>query len=350
MKRKRREDYLEVLELGAGASSEDIKKAYRKLALKYHPDRNQGRSQAELSVAEEKFQEVHNSYNVLLSNNAPYNNTSVKSSFRSSAEFSKVVDSFAKNYSAQDVNELLQSFHKSVGSSFFSNRFDNVSSPSFVFNRSTSFTTKKKGSTLRTTLNISFMESVYGCIKTIQLLRKAICRDCAGSGCPLTATRFPCTACNATGNITNRADAFTINSVCSTCNGRATHCAEQCTSCSGTGKKSEYNKLQVDVPAGAYSGMTRTLQKEGDAGENGGDAGDLVIVFQVAESDIFTRDGTKALRQLHISFFRACLGGEVQVKGLYGILNVSVPPGAQHKQVILAVSYTHLTLPTNREV
>ncbi len=296
-------DYYEILGLPKDASAENIKKTYRKLALKYHPDRNKE------ARAEEKFKEISEAYAVL-----------------SDPEKRAQYDRFGHagidgQYSAEDIFRGADfSGFGDIFEMFFGGSRRGPMGP-------------RKGSDLQYDLYITFEEAAFGAHKDIDIQRTERCSTCHGTGARAGTSPKRCSTCGGTGQVrTTRSGLgmqFVSTTTCSTCRGRGQIIESPCSVCNGAGRVRNKRKITVNVPAGADSGMVLRLSGEGDSGEPGAPAGDLYVVMHLMEHRYFKRVDYDVISELPISFPQVALGGEVMVDTIYGKVKMNIPPGTQ---------------------
>jgi molecular chaperone DnaJ len=296
-------DYYEVLGVGRDASPEEIKKAYRRLALKYHPDRNPGDKEAE-----ERFKEASEAYQVL-----------------SDPERRAQYDRFG--HAAFDPQAGgFGGFDFSAG---FEDLFNDIFGDFFGGPRRRSRSRARRGDDLRYDLTIKFEEAVFGCEKRIQVPRSATCSACHGRGTRGGAAPRTCPTCRGAGQIRFQQGFFSIAKTCSQCGGQGTVVTDPCRECAGSGIVRVTQALNVKIPAGVDNGSRLKLRGEGEAGSGGGPPGDLYVVIRVEEHPIFTRDGKNILCDLPVSFPQLALGAEVEVPTLEEKTKLKIPPGTQ---------------------
>lgn len=302
-------DYYEILGLSKDASPEDIKKTYRKLALKYHPDRNKE------AGAEDKFKEISEAYAVL-------------SDDEKRAQYDRFGHAGINGqYSAEDIfrgadfggfGDIFEMFFGGGGSR------RGPMGP-------------RRGSDLQYDLYITFEEAAFGVRKDIDIPRTERCSKCSGTGSKPGTSPKRCPTCGGTGQIrTTRSGLgmqFVSTTACSTCHGRGQVIESPCPVCSGTGRVRNTRKITVNVPAGADSGMNLRLSGEGDSGETGAPAGDLYVVLHVMEHPYFKRVDYDVISELPISFAQAALGMDVMVDTLHGKVKMNIPAGTQTHSV-----------------
>ncbi len=297
-------DYYEVLGVSREADEKELKKAYRQLALKYHPDRNPGDAEAE-----EKFKEAAEAYAVL-----------------TDAEKRAAYDRFGHaglggaggpGFDPQDI---------------FSN-FGDIFSEFFGFGgaggRSRDPNAPQRGNDLQVAIEVPFSFAVHGGKRTLQIPRRTTCGACSGSGAKPGTQPRRCTTCGGTGKMRLQQGFFTLETACQTCRGRGTVIADPCGECRGTGQKVERTEISVNIPAGVDTGNRIRFREKGEDGRNGGPAGDLFVVVSVEASDIFHREGPDLLLELPIDFTVAALGGKVEIPTLDGTRTLDIDPGTQ---------------------
>ena len=301
-------DYYEILGLSKDASADDIKKTYRKLALKYHPDRNKE------AGAEEKFKEISEAYAVL-----------------SDSEKRSQYDRFGHagidgQYSAEDIFR---------GADF--SGFGDIFEMFFGGGSRRGPMGPRRGSDLQYDLYITFEEAAFGVHKDIDIPRTERCSTCSGTGAKPGTSPKRCPTCGGTGQIrTTRSGLgmqFVSTTTCSTCHGRGQIIESPCSTCSGAGRVRNRRRISVNVPAGADSGMTLRLSGEGDSGETGAPSGDLYVVIHVMDHKYFKRVDYDVISELPISFAQAALGADVMVDTLYGKVKMNIPAGTQTHSV-----------------
>ena len=305
-------DYYEALGLQKGASDEEIKKAYRKLAKQYHPDLHPGDK-----VAEEKFKEIGEAYAVL-----------------SDPEKKARYDQFG--HAAFDPNAGYGGFGGGFGD--FGDLGDilgNIFGGGFGFGGGggTRRSGPQRGGSVRASLVIDFEEAAFGCTKEIVVTRIENCDDCQGSGCAPGTTPEVCPECKGSGSVrTQQRTAFGVMSStgpCRRCEGRGKIIHQPCPTCAGKGKVRRQRRENVNIPAGIDNGQTVSIRGRGHAGENGGGTGDLLVTVDVKPHPLFERNGTSVLLELPISFVQAALGAEVEVPTLDGKVKYTIPEGTQ---------------------
>jgi len=299
-------DYYEVLGISRTATDDEIKKAYRKLALRFHPDKN-----PENREAEERFKEVGEAYQVLCD-----------------PERRGLYDRFGHAAFAQGG---LGGFDVGAG---FEDIIGDLFGDFFGTGRGRGGRARaRRGQDLRYTLEISFEEAAFGCEKTIAIPRLAPCETCRGHGAkPGTAPRT-CPQCRGSGQVRFQQGFFSIAKTCGHCNGQGTIIPDPCEACRGSGVERRTYQLSIKIPAGVDSGSRLKLRGEGEGGPNGGTPGDLYVLLHVHDHPLFVREGHDVVCEVPLSFAQAALGAEIDVPTLGGPAKVKVPAGTQSGHV-----------------
>jgi molecular chaperone DnaJ len=296
-----KKDYYELLGIGRNASDEEIKKAYRKLALQYHPDRNPGDKQAE-----EKFKEVSEAYSVLS-------------------------DSQKRSQYDQFGHAAFGDGGPFAGGGFdFSGGFEDVFSDIFgeFFGGSTG-RRRGRGQDLRYNLNLKFEEAISGVEKKIKIPRHGTCETCRGNGAKPGTAPQTCPTCRGRGQVSFQQGFFSVSRTCNQCHGQGTFIKEPCPTCAGAGRVRAMHTLSVKIPAGVDNGSRLKLRGEGESAPAGGAPGDLYVVIQVEAHPIFLRDQLDIVCDVPISFVQAALGAEIDVPTLDGKVKMKIPAGTQ---------------------
>jgi molecular chaperone DnaJ len=307
-------DYYEVLGLSKGASDDEIKKAYRKMAKQYHPDLHPGDKECE-----ERFKEIGEAYEVLSDpdKKAKYDQYG-HAAFDPNAGFGGGGAGFGGGF--DDLGDILGSIFGGGFGGFGGGGSARRNGP-------------QRGENLRISLSITFEEAAFGCSKELTVPRIEDCDDCHGSGCAAGTTPEVCPDCNGTGSVrTQQRTPFGVMSAtapCRKCNGTGKIIHQPCPTCAGKGKVRKSRKISVNIPAGIDDGQTISLRGQGHSGLNGGGAGDLLITVSVKAHPLFERNGADVLFEMPISFVQATLGAEVEVPTLDGKVKYTVPEGTQ---------------------
>ena len=304
-------DYYEVLGLQKGASAEEIKKAYRRLAKENHPDLHPGDK-----ACEERFKEINEAYEILSDDDkrAKYDQFG-HAAFDPSAGFGG--GGFEGFGDFGDLGDIFSSF---FGGGFGGSARSNPNAP-------------RRGDNLRASVNISFEEAAFGCKKEVTVGRVEKCADCKGSGCAPGTTPEICPDCKGSGTVrTTQRTPFGMaqsTSPCQKCRGTGRIIHQPCKTCRGMGSVRRQHKISVNIPAGIDDGQAISLHGQGNDGVNGGPAGDLLVGVIVRPHARFERDGNSVLLMQDISYAQAVLGAEVEVPTLDGNVKLTIPEGTQ---------------------
>ncbi len=296
-------DYYEVLGVEKAADEKDIKKAYRRVAMKYHPDRN-----PDDPDADEKFKEATEAYDVLMN-----------------AEKRAAYDRFG--HSGVDPNMGAGGFGAGGGS--FSDIFGDVFGDIFGGGGGRGRGGPQRGSDLRYTLDISLEDAVKGTTVEIKVPTLATCEECDGSGARKGSSPVDCTTCGGIGQVRMQQGFFQVQQTCPTCRGRGKMISDPCGKCHGQGRVEKRKTLSVKVPPGVDTGDRIRLSGEGEAGPDGGPPGDLFVQMSVRQHPIFERDGKNLYCEVPITFVAAALGGELEVPTLDGRVKLKIPAETQ---------------------
>jgi molecular chaperone DnaJ len=313
-------DYYEILGVSRNASDDELKRAYRKLAMKYHPDKNPGDKEAE-----EKFKEAAEAYEVLRDSQkrAKYDKFG-HDGLRGGQDF----------HSYQNVNDIFSHFSDIFGggfggSSIFDDLFTGGSS-----SRSRQQATGTPGSDLKVTLKLTLEEIASGTSKTIKLKKYNKCSECNGTGANSSSGFKSCTVCNGSGEVREVSRSifgqFVNISVCSNCRGTGKIISDPCRTCASDGRIYTEKKIKVNVPAGVTNNSYMTMRGEGNAGKNGGPSGDIVVVFQEIEHPYFIREGDDLIYDLFLTYPEVVLGTTVEVPTINGRAKLKIESGTQH--------------------
>jgi molecular chaperone DnaJ len=295
-------DYYEILGLSRNATDQEIKAAYRKLALKYHPDRNPGDKEAE-----ESFKEAAEAYEVLR-------------------------DSQKRNIYDQYGHEGLQG----TGFSGFRGFEDIFSSFGDIFDEFFGFgsgrrsrTASRRGSDLRYDLTISFMDAAFGVEKEIEIEKLESCDKCQATGCAPGTSPEDCHQCGGTGQLRRSQGFFSVSTTCPSCRGEGRTISSPCSDCSGRGRIARMKTVSLKIPGGVDTGSKLRLTNEGESGLRGGSPGDLYVFLRVEPHEFFKRRDNHVICQVPISFVQAALGADIDVPTLQGKKKLNIPKGTQ---------------------
>lgn len=303
-----KKDHYEVLGVHRNASDIEIKKAYRKLALRYHPDRNPNDSSAEA-----RFKEIAEAYEVLSdpSKRARYD------------QFGHGADRGFGSYSNGGFE-----FRSNVDD-LFSEIFGDI-----FGQRRARGPRPERGSDLRYNLTLDFEEAVFGCTREIEIPVRRTCPECQGSGARRGSVPQSCPECGGHGRVRFQQGFFSVERECSQCAGEGRVALDPCPECRGKGAYQQKRKLSIRVPPAVDTGSRLRIAEEGESGLRGGPPGDLYVVLTVREHSLFVREGSDILCEVPISFGQAALGAELEVPTLEGMARVKVPAGTQHGDVL----------------
>ncbi|MBI3092337.1 MAG: molecular chaperone DnaJ [Candidatus Tectomicrobia bacterium] len=294
-------DYYEVLGVSRSANTEEIKKAYRKLALKHHPDRNPGNQDAE-----EKFKEAAEAYEVLRD-----------------AEKRQLYDRFGHEGLKGSGFAGFHDFDDIVTS------FGDIFGDLFGFGRRGRRSSARQGADLRYDLEIDFMEGVRGAEREIEIEKYTRCHACEGTGARPGTSPITCPTCAGRGQVSRTQGFFELRTTCPACRGQGTIIREPCDDCHGGGRVRSKKRLSLKIPAGVDTGARLRLTGEGEEGMDGGPPGDLYIDLYVREHEFFKREGAHLICTIPISFSLAALGGKLEVPTLEGSEAIEIPRGTQ---------------------
>ncbi len=312
-------DYYEVLGVNKGASDDEIKKAYRKVAKQYHPDLHPGDKEAEA-----KFKEAGEAYEVLSDEQKrarydQYGHAGVDPNFGAGG--------FGGGFGGADFGDLGDIFGSFFGGGFGGGQRRRQNGP-------------RKGSDVMETVLISFEEAAFGVKKTLKIYKVEECDECKGKGCKSEADRITCPTCKGSGeirNVTNSLFGQMVNvTTCNHCNGSGQIIKNPCSKCKGKGMIKRARNVDVDIPAGIDAGETVRYRGLGNAGYKGGPSGDLLVTVQIKRHDVFTRRGNDVYCTIPITFVQATLGADVEIpildedkKYTLGKMSYTIPEGTQ---------------------
>jgi len=313
-------DYYEVLGVERGASAEDIKKSYRKLAIKYHPDKNPGDH-----TAEEKFKELGEAYEALSDDQkrAAYDRFG-HAAFAPGAG-PRPGGGQQPGGGFHDPRDIFETVFGGAGGSIFDNIFEQAFGGGGGGGRAQA----GRGNDLRYDLELEFEEAAKGVEKEVAFNVLDTCPDCHGRGGSAGSKTETCPACHGRGQVAHSRGFFTVASTCSRCNGAGQIVTNPCKKCGGEGRIQQRRKVKVRIPAGIEDGSRLRSSGHGEAGVRGGPPGDLYVVCRVKEHEIFVRQDDDLLCEVPIGFSTAALGGEIEVPTLKGAARLKIPPGTQ---------------------
>ncbi len=305
----KKRDYYEVLGVNKDASDEEIKKAYRKLAMKFHPDRN-----PDSKDSEEKFKEAKEAYEVL-----------------SEPEKRRAYDAYGHAGVNPQMGMGGGGFDQGFGG--FAEAFGDIFSDIFGGGQGRGRSGVYRGADLRYNLEITLEQAARGTETKIRIPTMEACEACHGTGAKPGTQPKTCDTCHGAGTVRMSQGFFSIQQTCPTCHGSGKMIAEPCTTCRGAARVKRHKTLAVKIPAGVDEGDRIRLSGEGEAGVNGGPSGDLYVVMHLKEHSVFQRDGDDLHCEMPISFGQAALGGEIEIPTLDGSAKIKVPPETQTGQV-----------------
>lgn len=304
-------DYYEVLNLARNASEAEIKQAYRRLAMKHHPDRNLGDQ-----VAEEQFKEAKEAYEVL----SDSRKRAAYDQFGHAGVDSSAGGGFGGGFGGggpADLNDIFGGVFRDI----------------FGGARGGGGSQAYRGADLRYILDLTLEEAVFGATSKIRVPALVTCATCAGGGAKPGTKPITCPTCRGVGQVRMQQGFFSIQQTCPRCQGRGTIIPEPCETCGGSGRVEEQKTLSVKVPAGVDNGDRIRLSGEGEAGEGGGPPGDLYVQIRVKPHPIFTREGNDLYCEVPIGFATAALGGDLEVPTLDGRVSLKIPAETQTGKV-----------------
>lgn len=304
-------DYYEILEIERTATAEEIKKSYRRLAVKYHPDKNPGDKHAE-----EKFKELGEAYEAL-------NDPQKRSAYDQFGHAAFDPRSRARGGAGGNFHDPFDIFREVFGGAGGGSIFDNL------FGGGNDPSAPQRGEDLRYDLEISLEEAALGCEKEISVTKLDRCETCNGSGAEAGSKLRTCSTCGGRGQVLTSRGIFSIAQTCPHCKGAGHILEKPCKSCHGNGKRERSSKIKLRIPAGVENGTRLRSTGNGEAGFRGGPAGDLYVFLQVTQHEIFQREGDDLLCEVPVSFIQAALGAEIEVPTLEGRATVKIPAGTQ---------------------
>lgn len=320
-------DYYEVLGVPKSADASAIKKAYRKLAIKYHPDKNPDNKEAE-----EKFKEAAEAYEILSDDQkkARYDRFG-------HAGVNGNAGGFRGGRGGMTMDDIFQQF----GDIFGDSRSGGSPFESFFGGgggaRTRTQTRGQRGSNLRIKVSLSLEEVNSGVTKKIKVKKQVQCEVCNGSGAKDSSSVKTCTTCRGAGSVRQIKNTFLGQMqtavTCPTCNGSGKEVTQSCPKCKGSGRNYEDEMIEIEIPAGVEEGMQLSMRGKGNSGMRGGPAGDLLISIEEKNHDHFQRDGMNLVHELYLNFADAALGTSVEVPTIDGRVKIKVPPGTQSGKI-----------------
>jgi len=309
-------DYYEVLGVGKNASPDDIKRAYRRLAIKYHPDKNPD-SKAE---AEAKFKQCAEAYEVL-----------------SDPEKRKRYDQFGHDgLRGMGMRDYTHMRWQDI-SSVFDDIFGGLGGFGDLFGRAAGRTSRRagpaRGYDLETTVELTLSDIAKGAEKTIEFTRQDVCSECGGSGSARGTSPGKCPVCGGTGQVARGGGFFQMVSTCPRCRGSGTVITHPCKKCHGSGRVPKKRVVSVKIPAGVHEGQGIRVAREGEPGRNGGPRGDLYCYVRIKPHEFLERDGNDIIAVVPVSFTQAALGATINVPSLNGTKQLKIPPATQYGSV-----------------
>ncbi|GIW87602.1 MAG: chaperone protein DnaJ [Isosphaeraceae bacterium] len=302
-----RRDYYEVLGVRRDASADEIKKAYRQLALKYHPDRNPGDPEAE-----RRFKEAADAYEIL--------SDATKRARYDRYGHAGVEGAGASHF--RSAEDIMSAFTEIFGDSLFGSMFSQRRRG------------PRPGQDLLMKLEIDLEDAARGATRSIEVTRQEICGECSGTGARRGTAPVTCDYCRGLGEVVQSRGFLQLATTCPACGGEGKRVVDPCPRCRGTGRQPQVVTLQVDIPPGVDSGMWLQLRNQGEPGDPGAPRGNLRIQIQIRPHRFFERHGNDLYCQVPIGFAQAALGAEIEVPTLSGTEKVTIPRGTQSGEVI----------------
>jgi molecular chaperone DnaJ len=314
-------DYYEILGVSKSSSADEIKKAYRKVAMQYHPDRNPGDK-----VAEEKFKEAAEAYEVL-------SDADKKAKYDRFGHQAFAPGSGGFGGGGMNTEDIFSHFGDIFGDDMFGSFFGGGGGSRSRQSRARG----QRGSNLRIKLKLNFEEIANGVTKQVKVKKHVLCSTCGGNGAKDKNSLQTCNTCNGSGQVRKVTNTFlgqmqTVNT-CPTCNGEGTTVTAKCTSCKGEGRVYGEETISIDIPAGVSDGMQLSMSGKGNAGERGGMPGDLIIMIEEEPHEFLHREGTNVSYDLYISFPDAVFGTNVEVPTIDGRAKIKIPAGTQSGKI-----------------
>lgn len=314
-------DYYEVLGIGKGASAEEIKKAYRKMAIKYHPDKNPGDKEAE-----DKFKEAAEAYDVLSNpdKKARYDQ------FGHAGMNGSAGGGFGGGFSMEDIFSQF--------GDIFGGHFGGFGGFGGFGSQTRGGRRVSRGSDIRIRVKLDLKEIAHGAEKKVKINKQVACKACSGKGAKSEADIATCPTCKGTGQVTRMTQTFLgtmqTASVCPTCNGDGKTITNPCSACSGSGLVKDAEEITFKIPAGVAQGMQLTIQGKGNAAKRGGVNGDLLVVIEEETHPELQRDGNDLIYSLFVSVPDAILGADAEIPSVDGKLKIKIEPGTQSGKIL----------------
>ena len=321
-------DYYEVLGVAKTATADEIKSAYRKLAMKYHPDRNPNDASAK-----EKFTEISEAYEVLSN---PEKRQRYDQFGHQGVNFGPGGFDFGRDFSHfqdVDLNDILGSIFGGMGGGGFGGFCDLFGGGGRRARRAADPSAPRRGDDMTFRLDIDFDEAIFGSERTLDLTLPAECPDCHGTGAAAGSRRVTCKTCGGHGVVIGGSGFFQVRQTCPACGGEGSVIEKPCRKCRGSGHVTAPQKISLKIPAGVDSGSRLRLAGKGAGGVRGGENGDLYVLLGVRESDLFERDGLDLGVDIPVSPILAALGGTVAVPTPAGEAQLKIPPGTPNGKI-----------------
>ena len=320
-------DFYEILGVAKTATAEEIKKAYRKLAIKYHPDRNPGDT-----AAEEKFKEISNAYEVLsdTAKRQRYDQLGHEAFTSTGGQGFGGFGGGGAGGFRDPMDIFSQFFGGGGGGGSFS--FEDLFGGGG--RRRHDPNAPAKGNDLRCDIEITFEDAVFGATKEISVTKDIDCKVCSGSGCAPGTSKKTCPRCGGSGQVTISQGFFAMQQTCPNCRGTGMVIDKPCSGCRGTGRQHDTKKIPVRIPPGVDNGDRLRVKGEGEGGLRGGASGDLYVVIHVRESNVFEREGSDLFCKMFVDPVTAMLGGVVEVPTVSGMTKMKIDAGTQSGTVL----------------
>lgn len=300
-------DYYEILGVERGSDQDAIKKAYRKLAMQFHPDKNPGDKEAE-----EKFKEAATAYEIL-------GNSEKRSKYDRFGHSAFAQGAGRQGF--QDVDDIFASFSDIFGDFFGSGGMGGQRG------RNRRSSGPQRGADLRYICEVELKDVISGLERDVEFETDESCAECTGTGAAKGSEAEVCTTCGGAGQVIAQQGFFTVQTTCPKCQGAGRIIKNPCGKCQGRGRTRVSRKIRVNIPAGVDNGTQLRVTGEGEGGHRGGPAGDLYVEIRVEEHDVFQRHGLDLLGPLKVSYIQALLGAEIEAETIDGKEKVSIPPG-----------------------